>query len=670
MKYAIILSLLFFSISGCELLNVGNEVTQSSPDGNIELTFSAYEGIPMYAINYNNNPLLLPSGLGFDIQGQKTLDNDLSIIDVKKSIHDETWEQPWGEERFIRNHYNQLHIALRETLEPNRRINIVFRIFNDGVAFRYEFPEQATLGPVIIMDEKTEFRFNNDGRSWWIPAYKSGRYEQLYQTSAINDMDTVHTPMTIEMDNGPIVSLHEANLVDYASYTLYPSDNNTLKTDLVPWSDGTKVKQKTPFNTPWRTIQIAENAADLITNYMILNLNDPNKLGDVSWVKPTKYVGIWWAIHVRLLTFQQGERHGATTERAKRYIDFAEENGIEEVLVEGWNEGWEFGWWLSYGQNMDFTTPTPDFDLFDVQEYALERGITLMGYHETCANPENYLFQIDSAFALYKNLGYRNVKIGQVGDKLNGVEWHHGQFGVNYYNYVIRKAAEYQLGVNFHEPIKPSGERRTYPNMLTSEGARGQEFNAWDREGGNPPAHNSILPFTRLLGGPMDFTPGIFDLSIPSMPNNQVLSTLTHQLALFITMYSPLQMAADLYENYQGHKAFQFIRDVPVDWETTRAINGSIGDYVTLARKDRNSPDWYLGSITNEQEREFTISLDFLVPQAKYEAQIYADAEDAHYKHNAAAYRIIVKPVDATSTLTLKLAQGGGVAVRFRRLQN
>ena len=667
MKYALLSYLLVISLSGCELLGPGNETTQSSPDGLIEVKFSVFKGIASYAVNYNNNPLLLPSGLGFDIQEQKPLGNNLSIIAVKKSSHDETWEQPWGEERFIRDHYNQLHVALRENREPNRRINVVFRIFNDGVAFRYEFPEQEALGPVIILDEKTEFHFSTDARSWWIPAYKPGRYEQLYQTSSINEMDTVHTPVTLEMDNGLVVSLHEANLVDYASYTLLPAGNNTLKTDLVPWSDGTKVKQKTPFNTPWRTIQIADTAADLITNYMILNLNDPNKLGDVSWVNPTKYVGIWWGIHVRLLTFQQGDRHGATTERAKRYIDFAAENGIEEVLVEGWNEGWEFGWWLSYGQNMDFTTPTPDFDLLGVQEYALERGVTLMGYHETCANADNYLSQIDSAYALYKSLGYRNVKIGQVGDKLNGLEWHHGQFGVNYYNHVIRKAAEYQLGVNFHEPIKPTGERRTYPNMLTSEGARGQEFNAWDREGGNPPSHNATIPFTRLLGGPMDFTPGIFDLSIPSMPNNQVLSTLAHQLALYVTMYSPMQMAADLYENYQGHEAFQFIKDVPVDWETTHAINGKIGEYVTLARKDRNSPDWYLGSITNEQEREFTISLDFLDPQTTYEAQIYADAEEAHFKHNAMAYSIKNQIVDATSSLRLKLAPGGGLAVRFRK---
>jgi len=668
MNYSIPLLLFFISLAGCGLIGPGNKTTQLSPDGKIELTMVINDGVARYAVNYNKKPLLLPSGLGFDIHGQNPIGNNLAIVAVKKSTHDDTWEQPWGEERYIRDHYNQLHVALRETREPGRKINIVFRIFNDGVAFRYEFPKQAALDSVIIMDEKTEFRFSNEGKAWWIPAYKPGRYEQLYQITAINDMDTVHTPLTIEMDNGLVVSLHEANLVDYASYTLYPTGNNTLKTDLVPWSDGTKVKQKTPFNTPWRTIQIAEKAADLITSYMILNLNEPSKLGDVSWVKPTKYVGIWWAIHVRMLTFQQGERHGATTERAKRYIDFAAENGIEEVLVEGWNEGWEFGWWLSYGQNMDFTTPTPDFDLFGMQKYALERGVTLMGYHETCANPDNYLSQIDSAFALYRSLGYRNVKIGQVGDKLNGVEWHHGQFGVNYYNYVIRKAAEYQLGVNFHEPIKPTGERRTYPNMLTSEGARGQEFNAWDREGGNPPAHNSIMPFTRLLGGPMDFTPGIFDLSIPSMPNNQVLSTLAQQLALYITMYSPLQMAADLYENYQGHKAFQFIRDVPVDWETTLAINGEIGQYITLVRKDRNSPDWYLGSITNEQEREFIIALDFLEPGSKYEAQIYADAEDAHYKHNAMAYRIENQIVDSTTSLTIKLSPGGGVAIRFKNL--
>ena len=339
---------------------------------------------------------------------------------------------------------------------------------------------------------------------------------------------------------------------------------------------------------------------------------------------------------------------------------------MDEVLVEGWNEGWEQGWWTSYGRNMDFTTPTPDFDLFRVQQYALEQGVSLMGYHETCANTENYLSQIDSAFSLYRSLGYRNAKIGQVGDKLNGTEWHHGQFGVNYYRYVIEKAAEYRLGVNFHEPIKPTGERRAYPNMLTSEGARGQEFNAWDREGGNPPSHNCILPFTRMLGGPMDFTPGIFDLSIPSMPENRVISTLAHQLALYVVFFSPLQMAADLPENYEGHPAFRFIMDVPVDWETTKALNGEIGKYLTVVRKDRHSNDWYLGAITNENKREMEIPLSFLDKNRSYTTEIYADPDGTDFNNNPQQVEIMTSEVSYGDTLLIRLGGGGGQAVRFR----
>jgi alpha-glucosidase len=459
--------------------------------------------------------------------------------------------------------------------------------------------------------------------------------------------------------------------------TLAGAPNNTLLCDLVSWSDGVKVRGATPFQTPWRTIQIAEKAGDLITSYLILNLNEPNKLGDVSWVHPGKYVGIWWGMHLGTYTWGSGPRHGATTENAKRYIDFAARYGFPGVLIEGWNVGWD-GEWTSHGDLFSFTTPYDDFDIEEVTAYAAAKGVQIIGHHETGAAVANYERQMEDAFAFYRALGIDTVKTGYVGwgqgikrrdeaGNLVGLEWHHGQYMVQHYRKVVETAARYHIMLDVHEPIKDTGIRRTYPNMMTREGARGQEYNAWGGDGGNPPEHTTILPFTRLLAGPMDFTPGIFDLLFnEARPNNRVNTTLAKQLALYVVIYSPLQMAADLPENYEGHPAFQFIVDVPVDWQDTQVLNAQIGDYVTIVRQDRNSEDWYLGSITDENGRTLEAPLTFLDSDRKYVAEIYADAAAADWATNPLPVEIDRVLVDRNTILSLKLAPGGGQAIRIR----
>jgi alpha-glucosidase len=481
----------------------------------------------------------------------------------------------------------------------------------------------------------------------------------------------------METADGLFLSIHEADLTDYASMTLAGSEDDTLLCDLVPWSDGVKVKASTPHRTPWRTIQIAENAGDLITSYLILNLNEPNVLGDVSWVQPGKYVGIWWGMHIDKYTWRSGDRHGATTERAKRYIDFAAEHGFPRVLVEGWNEGWD-GVWTKEGDRFSFTTPVDDFDVEAVSAYAAARGIKLVGHHETSAAVDNYERQLEDAFAYYRSLGIDTVKTGYTGwgreierrdeeGNLIGTEWHHGQYMVRHYRGVVETAAKYHIMLDVHEPIKDTGTRRTYPNMMTREGARGQEYNAWSIEGSNPPGHTTILPFTRMLAGPFDFTPGIFDLLFEEYrPDNRVNTTLAKQLALYVVMYSPLHMAADLPENYGDHPAFQFILDVPVDWQETRVLHARIGDYVTIARQDRDSEDWYVGSITDEDGRTLEMPLTFLEPGREYVAEVYADGADADWESNPLGIQVYEMSVDRDTILKLRLAPGGGQAIRLR----
>ena len=611
------------------------------------------------------------------------LNQNLTVTGVEHKSFDETWTLPWGEVERIRNHYNELRLSLEEATEAHREMIVVFRVYDDGLGFRYEVPEQDNLSDFEIMDEETEFALAGDHRAWWIPAYGDQRYEYLYTESSISgiyrdkSVRAVHTPLTMETADGLFLSIHEAALTDYASMTLVVAEDNTLLCDLVPWSNGVKVKAHTPHQTPWRTIQIAENAGDLITSYLILNLNEPNQLGDVSWVAPGKYVGIWWGMHIGKYTWGSGPRHGATTENAKRTIDFAAKHGLSGVLVEGWNVGWD-GDWTRYAYRFNFTTPYDDFDIQEVSAYAAAKGVKLIGHHETGAAVTNYERQMEEAFAYYRDLGIDTVKTGYVGygqgierrdeqRRLVGLEWHHGQYMVNHYRKVVETAARYHIMLDVHEPIKDTGIRRTYPNMMTREGARGQEYNAWSGDGGNPPEHTTILPFTRMLAGPFDFTPGIFDLLFDEYrPHNRVNTTLAKQLALYVVIYSPLHMAADLPENYEGHPAFQFIVDVPVDWQDTQVLHAQIGDYVTIARQDRNSEDWYVGSITDERGRTLEAPLSFLEPDRPYVAEIYADAADADWEGNPLAIDITETLVDHITALKLRLAPGGGQAIRLR----
>ena len=611
------------------------------------------------------------------------LNQNLTVTGVEHKSFDETWTLPWGEVERIRNHYNELRLSLEEATEAHREMIVVFRVYDDGLGFRYEVPEQDNLSDFEIMDEETEFALAGDHRAWWIPAYGDQRYEYLYTESSISgiyrdkSVRAVHTPLTMETADGLFLSIHEAALTDYASITLVVAEDNTLLCDLVPWSNGVKVKAHTPHQTPWRTIQIAENAGDLITSYLILNLNEPNQLGNVSWVAPGKYVGIWWGMHIGKYTWGSGPRHGATTENAKRTIDFAAKHGLSGVLVEGWNVGWD-GDWTRYAYRFNFTTPYDDFDIQEVSAYAAAKGVKLIGHHETGAAVTNYERQMEEAFAYYRDLGIDTVKTGYVGygqgierrdeqRRLVGLEWHHGQYMVNHYRKVVETAARYHIMLDVHEPIKDTGIRRTYPNMMTREGARGQEYNAWSGDGGNPPEHTTILPFTRMLAGPFDFTPGVFDLLFDEYrPHNRVNTTLAKQLALYVVIYSPLHMAADLPENYEGHPAFQFIVDVPVDWQDTQVLHAQIGDYVTIARQDRNSEDWYVGSITDERGRTLEAPLSFLEPDRPYVAEIYADAADADWEGNPLAIDITETLVDHITALKLRLAPGGGQAIRLR----
>lgn len=634
-----------------------------SPDGNNIVQFWMAEGKPVYRVTRAGQAVIDPSAMGFVFKAGNASPGQMELVSATVSGFDETWTQVWGEKQTIRNHYNQLAVTLRETGGRKRTLNIEFRAFDDGIAFRYLYPQQGE-SDLVIMDELTEFNLADEGQAWWIGAYQDNRYEYLTTKSKISELDKVHTPLTIKSDKGLYLSFHEARLVDFASMTLAHTDGPHLKADLVPWADGDRVKTTGEFTTPWRTVQIAENAGDLITSYLILNLNDAPVLADTSWIKPYKYLGIWWGMHIGKYTFWESPTQGATTTNAYEYIDYCRKLGVDHLLIEGWNKGWTPAWYQNAMHLFSFTDEADGFDLKKVTDYARENGVSIIGYHETGSNLINYRKQMDDGMALYKSMGIHNIKIGQVGSRLNMTEWHHGQFGVNYYREVLKKAAEYQLAVNFHEPIKDTGERRTYPNMMSREGARGQEYDAWSE--GNPPSHTATIPFTRMLSGPMDFTPGIFDVGISQgYSGRTVHTTLAKQLSLYVVLYSPIQMLADLPENYVDHPAFKFLQDVPVDWADTKVLNAEIGEYITTVRKDRCSEDWYLGSLTNEDPREFALSLAFLDPGSHYEAQIYADAEGISWKSNADKVVISKKTVSAEDTLTLKLAPGGGAAVRF-----
>jgi alpha-glucosidase len=651
-----------------------NSIDVFSPDGDIRFSLGLDQsGAPRYSVRYRNEVVVADSRIGLRFETQAAFDGRLKLVGSTSASHDESWEQPWGERRLVRDRHEE---TLLQFADPEgRRIDLRVRVFHDGLGFRYEIPAQADFDTVNITDELTEFRLPADSTAWWIPGRRYNRYEYLYTTSGLEGIQTAHTPFTIRTPQGTHLSIHEAALVDYAGFVLDQRRENVFKTNLTPWSDGIRVKTAAPFHTPWRTIQIAGDATGLLNSSLILNLNEPNKLGDVSWVDPGKYVGIWWAMHVRERTWGSGTIHGATTAETIRYMDFAAKYGFDGVLVEGWNVGWD-GDWFNNGDLFSFTRAYPDFDIEAVSEHGKKQGVRLIGHHETSGSVSNYADQMAAAYDLYKSVGVAQVKTGYVADAGDikrvdekGVahyEWHDGQFMVGEYLRSVTEAADRKISINTHEPIKDTGLRRTYPNWLSREGARGQEFNAWGVPP-NPPEHTAILPYTRLLSGPMDFTPGIFNLTFQGPDSKQrVQTTLAKQLALYVTIYSPIQMAADLPENYEARpEAFQFIKDVPTDWEQSIAVAGEVGDFVAYARQERGSRDWYLGAITDETARQLEIPLDFLEPATRYQAQIYRDGPEAHWESNPYPITIEQKQVDRGDVMVLPLAPGGGAAVRL-----
>jgi hypothetical protein len=699
--FLLLIIILTLSFGGCSEHEKSSKI--SSPSKNILVEFLLkQDGMPCYMVKHEGKIVIDTSSMGFEFQKQVALINGFNVIGNDIKSHNETWEMPWGEQRKVFNCYNELIVNLREAAPPNRMLNIYFRAYDDGIAFRYEFPEQEGVDEVIITDENTQFNLTGDHTCWWIPG-DWDLYEHLYNTTKFTGIDAiskrnhpnlnatyipenaVNTPVTMKTDDGLYLSFHEANLMDYAGMTLKVDKDKLLMQSELVGSDitGYKVKRTLPFKTPWRTIQIGRKAGDLIESNLIVNLNEPNKIGDVSWFTPMKYMGIWWEMHLGISTWDIGatqdmstfikkkassSKHGATTENAKYFIDFASQNNIKGLLIEGWNTGWEH--WIGFEDRegvFDFITPYPDYDLKEVVRYGREKGVEIIMHHETSAAPRTYEEQMDAAYTLMNSLGIRSVKSGYVGKIIPKGEYHHGQWMVNHYNNAVIKAAFYQVAVNTHEPIKATGLRRTYPNMISREGLRGQEFNAWATDGGNPPEHLSIVAFTRMLAGPVDFTPGVFNIKLsPHKENNQINTTLAHQLALYVVIYSPIQMACDLIENYKGQPAFQFIRDVGVDWEQTKVINGEIGDFVTIARQERETGSWFVGSITDEEQRSISIDFNFLEDYKEYEAVIYKDGQDAHWNDNPTSIDIEKIAINNTMEKTFSLAQGGGLAISLK----
>ncbi len=676
-------------------------VNVESPNAEIAVNFNLTDnGEPYYIVKFKNNVVVDTSFVSFDFLNEASLKSNLMVVASETSVVNDTWEMPWGEQLKVTNSYNQLNIQLQETTELSRKINVTFRVFDDGIGFRYEFPEQDNWDEAQITEEHTQFNLNEDYKTFWIPG-DWDIYEHLYSTTKLSEIDAisyiertnlaqsyipdnaVNTPVTMVGANGTHLSFHEAALVDYAGMTLkVDTENLNLKSQLVGSENRqAKVVTQLPFNTPWRTIQITDNAPELIESNLIVNLNEPNKLGDISWFKPMKYTGVWWEMQLGKSSWDYGMemvdgqwtdtgkahgRHGATTENVKRFIDFSAKNNIKGVLVEGWNTGWER--WIGFEDRegvFDFVTTYPDYDLDEVTSYAKEKGVEIIMHHETSAATETYEKQQDTAYALMQKYGMHSVKSGYVGKILPKGEYHHGQYMVNQYNNAAIKAAKYQVAVNAHEPIKATGLRRTYPNIISREGLRGQEFNAWSQDGGNPPEHLPIVAFTRMLAGPIDFTPGIFNIKFDEYKTeNQVNTTLAQQLALYVVIYSPIQMAADLVEHYEANpEPLQFIRDVGVDWEASKVLNGEVGDYITIARKERGTGNWFVGSITDENARTITIAFDFLDANQDYEVTVYKDGIDAHWNDNPLDIIIEQVNIDNASVVKFDLAEGGGFAI-------
>ena len=679
-NFAFPLSILFIGLfSSVDVL--AKTVTVSSPDNKITISVND-DNQPSYQVNFNDETIITPSKLGMLFKNSHGFSDGFKITSVSNNQVDSSWQLPWGERKNVADKHNELLLTFTTSRDSANEYKVRFRAFNDGIGFRYEVPKQKGLNDTVeITDELTEFSLKNAKQStaWWIPARGWNRYEFLYNTTNVESVDRAHTPFTFKLPSGTHISIHEAALVDYAAMTLNQKRPGTLKADLTPWSDGSLVKTSANFKSPWRTIQISKDAVGLLNSNLILNLNEPNKLGDVSWVEPGKYVGIWWGMHIETNTWGSGDKHGATTSETMRYMDFAAEHGFSGVLVEGWNKGWD-GAWFSNGDVFNFTKPYDDFDIEKISQYGAKKGVRLIGHHETSGSVTNYRNQMSDAYALYQKHGVSQIKTGYVADGGNikridedGIvrkEWHDGQFMVNEYLHSVTEAAKHKISINTHEPIKATGLRRTYPNWIAREGARGQEFNAWGTPP-NPPEHTAILPFTRLLAGPMDFTPGIFDMSFNGLGSdtNRPQTTLAKQLALYVVLYSPIQMAADLPKNYQANMpAFQFIKDVPTDWHESIAIAGEVGDYVAFARQERDGSDWFVGALTDENAREITLKLDFLEQGKRYQAQIYRDGKKAEWVNNPYDLIIENKAVKSSDSITLPLATSGGAAIRFKAL--
>lgn len=631
-----------------------------------------------YDVKRKGKEIIGLSRLGFNLANAPKLDGNFKLVDKRVSDHDDTWEQPWGERRYVRNHYRELRVEVaQDTAEQSKRmkrgLTVVFRIYDDGIGFRYEFPAQPDGRDVAISEELTEFAVAQPATAWWIPAGELPGLEEMVQKAPLKEIGTANTPLTLRLEDGTHVALHEAALVDYASMWVRKVQGQTLRAQLAPSTTGPAVVRKAPFTTPWRTLRIADDAAGLYMSNLELNLNEPNKLGDVSWVKPSKFVGVWWGMHLQQTTWNAGPKHGATTANTKRYIDFAAQNGFRGVLVEGWNKGWESDWGHG-GADFSFTEAYPDFDLPALSNYAQQKGVRLIGHHETGGNIAAYEKQMDAAYKLYAQLGVDSVKSGYV-HEAGTMQFPSADGGIHYGNYdsqegvrhfvkAVTEAARYKIAVDTHEPVKDTGLRRTYPNWISREGARGVEYNAWGNPV-NPVDHEVNLVFTRMLSGPMDYTPGV--LSLVGADGKVFNSTQAKQLANFVVIYSPIAMAADIPENYAKYpQAFKFIRDVPTDWLDTRVINGAVGEYVTMARKDRNSNNWYVGAVTDGQARTLSLPLAFLDPGKQYVAEIYRDGDAADYR-NAHRFDLVIekKTVSAKDTLQLKLAPGGGQAIRL-----
>ncbi len=674
----------------------------TSPNGQLQLNFSVNaQGEPVYDLSYKGKTVIKPSKLGLELKNDPGLMNGFTLADAKTSTFDETWEPVWGEVKQIRNHYNELAVTLNQKAQ-DRNIVIRFRLFDDGLGFRYEFPLQKNLNYFVIKEEHSQFAMTGDHKAFWIPGdYDTQEYDYTesklseirgLMEAAITDNASqaqfsptgVQTSLQMKTDDGIYINLHEAALVDYSCMHLNLDDKNLVfESWLTPDARGDKGYLQAPCKSPWRTVIVSDDARDILASKITLNLNEPCAYEDVSWIKPVKYVGVWWemiagkstwAYTDELPSVKLGEtdyskmkpngRHGANNENVKRYIDFAAANGLDQVLVEGWNEGWEDWFGHSKDYVFDFVTPYPDFDVKMLNEYAKSKGVKLMMHHETSSSVRNYERHMDKAYQFMVDNGYNAVKSGYVGDIIPRGEHHYGQWLNNHYLYAVKKAADYKICVNGHEAVRPTGLCRTYPNLIGNESARGTEYEAF---GGSKPFHTTLLPFTRLIGGPMDYTPGIFDIKLDFMgdlPHGRVQTTLAKQLALYVTLYSPLQMAADLVENYEKHMdAFQFIKDVAVDWDDSKYIEAEPGDYITVARKAKGTNNWFVGGITDENARTANFTLDFLEPGKQYVATLYADGKDADYQGDPTSYQIKKGIVTNKTKMSVKEARSGGFAL-------